>query len=58
MLSDETTGLNPSNQETKEPTESSNPIVGQAGEGVRVVRNASQPTANGERTKLLCRQRQ
>lgn len=44
VLSDETTGLNPSNQETKEPTESSNPIVGQAGEGVRVVRNASQPT--------------
>ncbi len=44
VLSDETTGLNPSNQETQESTESSNLIVGQAGEGVRVVRNASQPT--------------
>ena len=44
VLSDETIGLNPSNQKTQEPTESSNPIVGQAGEGVRVVKNASQPT--------------
>ncbi|MGB7366478.1 general stress protein, partial [Carnobacterium jeotgali] len=44
VLSDETTGLNPSNQETQESTESSNLIVGQAGEGVRVVKNASQPT--------------
>lgn len=44
VLSDETIGLNPSNQKTQEPIESSNPIVGQAGEGVRVVKNASQPT--------------
>lgn len=44
VLSDETTGLNPSNQVTQEPKETSNKVVGQAGEGVRVVRNTSQPT--------------
>ena len=44
VLSDETTGSNSSNQVTQEPKETSNQVVGQAGEGVRVVKNASQPT--------------
>lgn len=47
VLADETAGLNTSDQGTQEPKEKANGVVGQAGQGVREVRNASQPTDTG-----------